>query len=405
MNAPLPTRPSEVAAPGPVRGGLIVLIAAACGLTAANIYYAQPLIGLIAPAIGLGDKAAGLIVTATQIGYCTGLLLLVPLGDLIENRRLTFLTLLGAGGALLAAALAPAAAPFLLACLGIGVTSAAAQMLVPIAAHLAPDASRGRVVGNVMSGLLFGIMLARPVSSLIASALGWRAVFLVSAATIVALAFALKTLLPERAPRSDHSYVSLIASLWPLLRDTPALRRRAAYQTALFAAFSLFWTAVPLQLASPAFGFTQRGIALFALAGAAGALSAPIAGRLADAGWGRIATGGSMLVVAASFHIARAGGEYGSLTALVAAAILLDAAVQGNQVVSQRIIYALGAQARSRLNGLYIAIFFLGGAFGSAVSSLAFQTGGWQRVCDVGLALPLLALVMFATEFFPARTT
>jgi predicted MFS family arabinose efflux permease len=176
------------------------LLAAACGLLAANIYYAQPLIGLIAPSIGLDDKAAGLIVTFTQCGYCAGLALLVPLGDLVENRRLIVVTLCAASAALAAAAIAPSAPLFLFACLIIGLLSVAAQMLLPIAAHLAPDASRGRVVGNVMSGLLAGIMLAGPASSLIANALGWRAVFAASAAVIAALALVMRASAFLRSP-------------------------------------------------------------------------------------------------------------------------------------------------------------------------------------------------------------
>ncbi len=383
--------------------GMTTLLAAACGLTAANVYYAQPLIGLIAPAVGLGDRAASLIVTVTQVGYCIGLILLVPLGDLIENRALTFWTLLADVVALLAAALAPSALAFLSAALFIGVASVATQMLVPIAAHLAPDATRGRTIGNVMSGLLLGIMLARPVSSLIADVFGWRAVFGLSALAITALAFALRARLPERAPKVDHGYVTLIASLWTLLRDTPVLRRRAAYQAALFAAFSLYWTAVPLELAGPAFGLSQRGIALFAFAGAAGALAAPIVGRIADRGWSVGATAVSMAMVAAAFPVARIDAG-GSLIALLAGAVLLDAGVQGNQVVSQRVIYALGDQARSRLNGLYIAMFFVGGAVGSSIASLAFASGGWERVSWIGMVFPLIALALFAGESLrPAR--
>jgi predicted MFS family arabinose efflux permease len=400
---------SSVAAPAQdraaeksVSAGMTALLAAACGLTAANIYYAQPLIGLIAPAIGLGDAAASLIVTFTQFGYCLGLILVVPLGDLLENRALVFWTLCAAAAALLAAAFAPSSAAFLGAALLIGLASVAAQMLVPIAAHMAPDATRGATIGNVMSGLLIGIMLARPVSSLIASAFGWRAVFEASALAIAILAFTLRALLPARRPKIDHGYFALIGSLWTLLRGEPLLRRRAAYQAVLFAAFSLYWTAVPLELAGPTFGLGQRGIAFFALAGASGALAAPIAGRIADRGWSRIATGASMVVVAIAFLLARIGGA-GSMLALLAAGILLDAGVQGVQVVGQRAIYALGAEARSRLNGLYIAMFFAGGAAGSAVTSLAYSYGGWNLVSWIGLAFPLVGLMLFATEFLPRR--
>jgi predicted MFS family arabinose efflux permease len=300
--------------------------------------------------------------------------------------------------ALVLAAVAPSGPLFLLACLLIGLLSVAAQMLVPIAAHLAPDASRGRMVGNVMSGLLAGIMLARPVSSLIASAFGWRAVFFASAAAIAALAVVMRALLPARRPNADHHYFALIGSLWTLFRQTPILRRRAAYQAFLFAAFSLFWTAVPLELAGPTFDLSQRGIGFFALAGAAGAISAPIAGRLADRGWTRIVTGFSMAIIAVSFLLAQLGGA-GSLAALVAAGLLIDGAVQANQVVGQRAIYALGAEARSRLNGLYVALFFIGGAAGSAIASLVYALGGWRWICWIGCAFPVAALALFATEF------
>jgi predicted MFS family arabinose efflux permease len=402
MNIATAAPATRRAAQKPVSAGMTFLLAAACGLTAANIYYAQPLIALIAPSIGLGETAASLIVTITQLGFCLGLVLLVPLGDLVENRALTFWTLSGAVAALLAAALAPSAAAFLAAALCIGLASVAAQMLVPIAAHLVPDATRGRTIGNVMSGLLIGIMLARPVSSLIADSFGWRAVFFASALAIATLALTLRRLLPRRRPRADHSYVSLIASLWALLRDTPVLRRRAAYQALLFAAFSLYWTAVPLELAGPTFGLSQRGIALFALAGAGGALSAPIAGRIADRGWGRTSTGLSIVAVAIAFLLARIGGG-GSMVALLAAGVVLDAGVQGTQVIGQRIIYALGDEARSRLNGLYIALFFVGGAVGSSIASLVYAYGGWQRISEIGLAFPLAALALFATEFLPRR--
>lgn len=391
------TSPVQSAAGQGVPAWTIFLLACSCGLIVANLYYAQPLIGMIAPSIGLDTSAASLIVTLTQTGYCAGLVLLVPLGDLVENRKLVLWTLSGAFIALLVAATAQSTPWFLAAALFIGLGSVAVQMLVPIAAHLAPDASRGRVVGNVMSGLLTGIMLARPVSSLIASAFDWRAVFGASALLMAALGLVLRRALPQRRPMTSHSYVELIGSLWILLRDTPLLRRRAAYQAALFGAFSLYWTAVPLVLASPTFGLGQRGIALFALAGVAGALSAPVAGRLADRGRTRVATGVSIAMVAVSFLLAWMGGS-GSLTVLLAAGILLDLGVQANLVLGQRAIYALGAHIRSRLNGLYLAIFFAGGALGSSIASLAFAHGGWGLVSAIGLAFPLAALLFYTTE-------
>jgi predicted MFS family arabinose efflux permease len=383
---------------------LTVALAAACGLIAANLYYAQPLIGLIGPSLGLPVEAAGLVVTLTQIGYCLGLALVVPLGDLLENRRLICTILCVTAAALAAACLAPSAPVFLAACLAIGVSSVVAQILVPLAAHLAPDASRGRVVGNVMSGLLLGILLARPVSSLIAHAAGWRPVFGLSAALMLVLALALRRILPLRNPDHDSSYPRLLHSLWILFINSPLLRRRATCHAALFAAFSLFWTGVPLLLASPTFGLTQRGIAFFALAGAAGAVIAPIAGRFADRGWTRLGMGIAMLIVTGSFLLAHIAGR-GSMPLLVAAAILLDLGVTSNMVLSQRQIYGINAAARSRLNGIFMAIFFAGGALGSALASWSFAGGGWSLLSWIGCAFGAVALILYGFEFLGGRRT
>ncbi len=376
---------------------MIFLFACACGIVVANLYYAQPLIALIAPEIGLSESAASLIVTLTQLGYCIGLILLVPLGDLIENRKLVILTICGAILALFLAMLAPTADWFLFSAFIIGVGSVAVQMLLPIAAHITPEESRGRTIGNIMSGLLLGIMLARPFSSLIADFFGWRAVFGVSAVLLIILTVILWLLLPVRKPKSDHDYFSLIASLWILLKGTPILQRRAIYQAALFASFTLFWTMTPILLAGPLFQFSQQGIALFTLAGAMGVIAAPIAGRMADSGHTKIATGYSIATVAFAFLLAQMGG-YGSLAALVIAGILLDLGVQSNIVLGQRTIYSLGADVRSRLNGLYMAIFFAGGAIGSAIASLAYVYGGWSLVAWIGFAFPAMALMFFFTE-------
>ena len=376
---------------------LVFVFACACGIVVANLYYAQPLIGLIAPEIGLSESAASLIVTLTQVGYCIGLILLVPLGDLVENRKLVLATICGAILALVIAMLAPTAIWFLFASLLIGIGSVAVQMLIPIAAHISPEERRGRTVGNIMSGLLLGIMLSRPLSSLIAHSFGWRTVFGMSAILLVVLAVILWLLLPIRKPISHHHYFSLIKSLWSLLRDTPILRRRALYQAALFASFTLFWTITPILLTGPTFNLSQQGIALFALAGALGVLAAPIAGRLADKGHTKIATGAALATAAFAFLLSLFGGS-GSITALVLAGILLDLGVQCNVVLGQRTIYLLGAEIRSRLNALYMAIFFAGGAIGSGIASIAYVYGGWTLVAWIGFSFPVAALLFYLTE-------
>jgi len=378
-------------------GWMVFLFACACGIVVANLYYAQPLIALISPEIGLSESAASLIVTLTQLGYCIGLVLLVPLGDLIENRKLVIFTICAAILALFIAMLAPTASWFLFSAFMIGIGSVAVQMLLPIAAHIIPEHRRGRTIGNIMSGLMLGIMLARPFSSLVADFFGWRTVFGVSATLLIVLAVILWFLLPIRKPQSNHHYFSLIASLWTLLRETPILQRRAIYQAALFASFTLFWTMTPILLAGPLFQFSQQDIALFTLAGAIGVIAAPIAGRMADSGHTKIGTGFSIASVAVAFLLAQIGG-HGSLVALVMAGILLDLGVQSNTVLGQRTIYLLGADVRSRLNGLYIAIFFAGGAIGSAIASIAYVYGGWSLVAWIGFAFPIMALMFFFTE-------
>ncbi|MFC4168606.1 MFS transporter [Teichococcus aestuarii] len=384
---------------------LTSLLALACGLIVANIYYAQPLIGPIAAELGLSPGAAGLIVTMTQIGYGAGLLLVVPVADLLENRRLA-LAVMGLGALGLAgAAMAGQPAAFLAASLVIGLGSVSVQILVPYAAHLAPERKRGQVVGNVMSGLLLGIMLARPVASLVADWLSWRAVFALSAGLMLALGLVLRLAMPPRHPREPGAapglrYGTLLRSMGRLALGSPTLRRRALYQASLFSAFSLFWTVVPLLLAGPEYRFSQSGIALFALAGVAGAVAAPIAGRVADRGWVRPATGLAMLAVALSFpltHLAAPGGGTG-LGLLLAAAVLLDFGVSANVVLGQRVIFALGAEYRARLNGLYMATFFLGGALGSALGGWSYAAGGWPLASGIGLALPALGLLYYATE-------
>lgn len=386
--------------PRTISAGMTFLLAAACGLIAANLYYAQPLAGPIRASLGLSPEATGLIVTLTQIGYGLGLLLIVPLGDLLENRRL-ILTMIGmAALALIAAGLAPTAGAFLAAALLIGLASVAVQIIVPFAAHMAPEAARGQVVGNVMSGLMAGIMLARPVSSFIADILSWRAVFFLSTLVMGLLALVLAKALPQRRPQSALRYGDLLASLGHLALHTPILQRRALYQAALFGAFSLFWTVTPLVLAGPAFSLSQSGIALFALAGAAGTVAAPIAGRLADRGWSRPATAGAMILGASAFlvtHLVPEGSTL-SLGLFVAAAILLDFGATVNIVLGQRAIFALGAESRSRLNGLYMATFFAGGAIGSAVGGWAFAHGGWAWASWAGMALPVAALLYWMTE-------
>lgn len=393
-----PTHQNDAPAAGAViSAGLTLLLSAACGIVVANIYYVQPLVGLISRSYGLPLSSAGTLVTVTQLGYAAGLVLVVPLGDVVENRRTILAMLVALVAALALAFTARTIATFLAASAVIGVMSSSVQIMVPLAGHLAPDASRGRTVGNVVSGLLFGIMLSRPAASFVAEVAGTRSIFILSAGAVAILAFLLRIRLPRRRPQG-MPYLRALASLGPLLVHTKVLHRRATYQGALFGAFSLFWTAVPLLLEGPRFGFSQLGIGLFALVGAGGALISPWAGRAADAGLSHRNTGLALLGCALAFALVAAGGVFASWPVLVLGALVLDVAVATHLVTGQRDIFNLGHEARGRLNGLYLALFFLGGAFGSFVAGLSYAKGGWIGTCACGLVFPTLATLVYLSE-------
>ena len=384
-----------------MRRALIPLLALACGLTVANLYYSQPLLDLIADAFGVSEGAATVVVTLTQIGYALGLLLLLPLGDLVENRRLATRLLLGTAASLLVAALAPAYTIFLVFSVLIGVTSVVAQILVPFAAHLAPPEQRGAIVGKVMSGLLLGILLARTVSSFAGGLWGWRAIYFISAALMLALAVVLHRTLPPRLPSHTAGYGSLLRSVANLARSEPALRRRAVCQALLFGAFSAFWTAIAYELIDE-HGFTQSQIAIFALIGAGGAAAAPIAGKLADRGYGSWGSGGALLLAALMALLAAAGHR--SVIVLAVAGVLLDFAVQAHQVMSQHEIYALRADARARINTVFMTTVFTGGAISSALTGLLHHRYGWTGACLLAAACALAGLVVWAVARWRAST-
>jgi len=338
-------------------------------------------------------------VTVTQIGYGLGLLFVVPLGDLIENRRLVVAAVCAAGLALMVMSTARYAEAFLLGALLLGVASTAVQLLLPYATYLTLEASRGRVLGVLTSGLMLGIALARPVASFVAYDFGWRAVFALSAALMAMTAAILWLSMARRHPRATQSYAGILRSLLPLLRDVSILRRRAAYHSALYASFSLFWTAVPLLLASERFGLSQDGIGLFALAGAGGVIIAPCAGWIADHGLTRAGTGYAMLSILCAFAIGWAGSETHSVALLVLSAILIDAGLVTNFVLSQRLIYGARPESRSRIGGLFTALFFLGGAAGSALGTASFVTGGWHLTTAIGMGFAAAALIALSGEF------
>jgi predicted MFS family arabinose efflux permease len=367
---------------------VILTMAIACGLTVANLYYAQPLLALMARTFGVGQGEAAIVVTATQLGYAAGLAFVVPLGDMLENRKLACRTLLITAVALAVAAFSPDFTLFLVMSVCIGVTSVVVQVLVPFAAHLAPADQRGKYVGRVMSGLLLGILLARSVASVTAAAWGWRSIYVISAVAMLILSLVLWRILPERRPGTAVRYGTLLRSALQLVRDEPVLRRRSVSQALMFGAFSCFWTSIAYELTG-VHHLSQLQIAVFALVGAGGAAAALVAGVLGDRGYGRLGRGVSITLGVAAMVLAGIGSA--SVLLLACAAVLLDLAVQGHQVLSQRDIYALREESRARLNTVYMTSAFIGASVASGVSGWLHDMYGWTGVTVFGAVLPLLA--------------
>ena len=385
---------SKASPTGEPSATLVTIFAVAAGALVANLYYAQPLISEIGKEIGITPELAGSVVSVTQIGYGVGLFLLVSLADLLENKRLvlTLLTLTTVG--LVCIATSATAIPFFLASFVVGLCSTGAQVLLPFIAHLVPEARRGRIVGNVMAGLLTGIMLARPAALFIAAHFGWRAVFWLSAGLMIVIGVTLIRVMPKHQPPSGKHYFQILNSMVGLFRDMPILRERALYQALMFAAFNMFWTAAPIMLADQ-FALSQQGIALFALAGAGGALAAPIAGRFADRGYTRVMTIGAMSVLGLTCYLSGWAADWKALATLVVLTIVFDAAIQTNQITSQRIIFSAPQEVRGRVNAIYMTINFIGGAIGSVLGTITYHWGGWNATAVTGGIIGLLLLAIF----------
>ncbi len=375
-------------------GLLLTVIAVAAGALVANLYYAQPLITSIGGEIGISPDLAGSVSSVTQIGYGIGLFFLVSLADLVENKRLVLINLALTAIALVGAAMATSAVPFFIAAFFVGLCSTGAQVLIPFISHLVPEAKRGRIVGNVMAGLLGGIMLARPAALFISAHFGWRAVFLCSAALMLVIGLTLFRLMPTRKPPGGKHYFQILRSMIGLFRDIPLLRLRSLYQALMFCAFNMFWTAAPIMLADR-FGMSEQGIALFALAGAGGALAAPLAGRLADLGLTRAMTFGAMLSLGITSYASGLAADWHWLAALVVLTVVFDAAVQTNQIIGQRIIFLGPQETRGRVNAIYMTINFVGGAIGSLLGTITYHIGGWNLTAATGGIIAVLLLTAF----------
>jgi len=386
---------------GRVAGSLLALMSVAVGVSLANNYFAQPLIDTIRVEFGVSRGVAGLIVTAAQCGYAAGLVFLIPLGDLLERRRLVTILALLTAGFLVFAGSAPSIGVLLPAVALVALTSVMAQILVPFAASLAGERERGRVVGTVMSGLILGILLARTASGAIAQVAGWRAVYFIAAGLMVCVAAMLRWRLPRFREDVRLSYSGLLRSVLRIARVEPVLRRRALYGGLSFAAFTTLWTTLAFQLAGPPYTYEDGVIGLFGLVGAVGALVASAAGRLTDRGWTDRLTVLMPLAMVASYGLIWLGGT--RLWALLAGIVLIDIGAQGIHITNQSVIFGLRPDARSRINSVYMTSCFIGAAVGSSSASFVYAAFGWTAMCILGACLAAGITLARLTDGVTAR--
>lgn len=388
--------PASNAAPAGLGHGTLLLMAIACGLCAGANYFNQPLLNSIGQGLGVSEGAASVLVTCAQVSYALGLMFLVPLGDMLERRRLVLtLMVLSACGLLLSASapwLPGAFAALVAGTLMTGLFSVAAQVLVPMASALVAPERSGRAVGFVMSGLLTGILLARTVAGVLSGVGGWPTVYWVGGAAMLLLAGLLARTLPVSRNAGPHlGYGAILRTMAGLLRSLPRLRSRTLLGALSFASVSVLFSTMALMLAGPAHRLSDSAIGLIGLAGVAGALMANVAGRLADQGKEPRVTAAAAAILLLGWLPLWMGES--SLLLFVVGMLLVDLGLQGVHISNQSVVYQLAPQARSRVNACYMTGYFIGASSGSALGAVAWQRGGWAGACAAGAALAVLNLL------------
>lgn len=374
--------------------GFLFLLSVASAATVANLFYNQPLLAQIAAQLHVSPQAVGFVPSLCQVGYAVGLLLVVPLGDSLERRRIVLTLNVLVTFALLATALATNLPLLLLASLAVGATTIIPQLLIPFAAGLVPPSERGRVVGSIQGGLLIGVLLSRTISGWVGEHFGWRAMFVIAAGLMVLLWAVLFRLLPPQPPAAPTPYLPLLKSLWTLWREEPVIRLHATLGALTFAGFGAFWATLALQLDALPQHFGPGVAGTFGLVGVVGASVAPLVGRFADRTADRRIQIVGISAVLVAFAVFWVGGR--SLLGLALGVVLLDFGAQANHVANQSRIFSLRTEAHSRVNTLYMTTYIAGGALGSYLGAVAFGRGGWHGVCAVGIGAALLGLLRVA---------
>lgn len=379
---------------------LIFLLAGACALSVANVYYAQPLLDSLSSDFSISRAAVGGVITATQAGSVLALLLLVPLGDLMPRRKLLLIQLLALTMALMAVASARQAPALMIAMLLVGMLGTAmTQGLIACAAAIAAPEERGRVVGAAQGGVVTGLLLARVVAGLVADLVGWRAVYGTSALAMIAMALLLwRALPPLESPPTSLPYLRLVGSMLTLVHDDRVLRVRGVITLLMFAAFNIMWSALVLPLSSAPFHYTHSAIGAFGLIGLGGALAAARAGQWADRGLGQRTSAAALALLLLAWlplGLAFGGSEVRALTMLAIGIIMLDLGVQALQVTNQSMILQSSPAAHARLIGTYMLFYAVGSGGGALAATAIYSAAGWSGVCMLGTTVSLAAVIFW----------
>ena len=379
-------------------GGLnslqLATMAIAAAVTAANLYYCQPLLGQIGHSLHMTTRGTADIPMLTQVGYALGLLLFAPLGDMVERRGLATGLLLIVTVSLVGTALAPDAWVLLATSLITGMFSVVPQVMAPMASVLSKPGAQGRAVGIVMGGMFIGILLARTVAGFVGTWFGWRVMYASAAVMMVAMAALLRVTLPVSRPDARFRYRELLSSLIPLARKLPVLRQAAIMSGFAFGAFSAYWTTLVFFLEKPPYHYGAQMAGLLGLAGVAGALAAPAVGWLSDRGHPRLASGCALLIGMIAFGLLWAVGR--TIAGLAIGGIVLDLGTQANLVTNQTRVHSLIPEARNRINTVFMVTYFVGGALGTFLAGFAWRLWQWTGVCALGASFFAAALIVWA---------
>lgn len=383
----------------PLSLSCVSVMATACGIAVANLYYNQPMLPDIARSFGTSATMTALIPMLTQIGYALGLFLFVPLGDTMDRRRLVLALLLGIILSLIGLAVAPSLLWLDIASLTVGTSSVVAQVLVAFAAQLSSPQHRGGIVGTLQAGILAGILLARTVSGTVSAHLGWRLTFWLAAAVNLGLLITLNRVLPRTPPTTSMPYARALWSLKDLWQSHTQLRVSSVIGAFLFAAFSVFWSTLAFRLAD--FGYGPQAAGLFGILGVVGAATAPLAGRLTDRRGAAFTVGLGSILAAAAFLLFAVAGN--SLVVIGLGVIVLDIGIQAAMNGNQSTILGLAPQATSRTNTIYMVFYFVGGALGSYTAGLAWHHFGWFGVSTLGLVYSCAAILVRLAAWTPSE--